>query len=215
MEEKIYNRQVTKQSLSLRVIDEQQLDRHFKKEELRELYKLNSDVYDSNKPKLLDSKAPPPDPLLLSLLNSCDKWISNYIEHDSLLENRLDEGLSEQEREIAWLEFQKEQENERIRAQLQQNQNMASTSIYNNQELLRQFHNHQKFQHRPMPLKSQPNDVSVIQSILESDYQISNNHQFNKSNEGPRITHETLRLQYLKKQHLFKTQNGQSNNTNI
>jgi hypothetical protein len=215
MEEKIYNRQVTKQSLSLRVIDEQQLDRHFKKEELRELYKLNSDVYDSNKPKLLDSKAPPPDPLLFILLNSCDKWISNYIEHDSLLENRLDEGLSEQEREIAWLEFQKEQENERIRAQLQQNQSMATPSLNNNQELLRQFHNHQKFQHRLIPLKSQPNDVSIIQNILEPDYQISNNHQFNKSNEGPKITHETLRLQYLKKQHLLKTQNRQSHNTNI
>lgn len=38
MEEKVYSRSVTKQAMSFRVVDEQQIDRHYNMAELTELY---------------------------------------------------------------------------------------------------------------------------------------------------------------------------------
>jgi transcriptional regulator ATRX len=49
MEEKIYQRQITKQSVAQRVLDEHQLDRHFTSHELRELYAFEPDIWNGNK----------------------------------------------------------------------------------------------------------------------------------------------------------------------
>lgn len=46
MEDKIYDRQVAKQSLSFRVVDQQQIERHFTMNELTELYTFEPDMLD-------------------------------------------------------------------------------------------------------------------------------------------------------------------------
>lgn len=48
MEEKIYDRQVIKETLSHRVIDEQQINRHFTAADLSQLYAFNPDQMDNS-----------------------------------------------------------------------------------------------------------------------------------------------------------------------
>ncbi len=105
MEEKIYQRQVNKQSLAQRVIDEHQLDRHFTSSELKELYAFEPDTGESATFNM------PNDDLLKRLLHEEKKWIVRYHDHESLLENKLDEGLSEDDRKAAWLEYEAERTN--------------------------------------------------------------------------------------------------------
>jgi transcriptional regulator ATRX len=96
---------VTKQSLSQRVIDEHQLDRHFTSNELRELYAFEPDNGESEIPNM------PSDELLKNLLLDCKKWIVRYHDHESLLENKIDEGLTEEDRKAAWEEYENERTN--------------------------------------------------------------------------------------------------------
>ena len=58
MEEKIYQRQVTKETLSQRVIDEQQIDRHFSASDLADLYKFHPDRLDDPNRKKVTPKLP-------------------------------------------------------------------------------------------------------------------------------------------------------------
>ncbi|KAF7271451.1 hypothetical protein GWI33_015673 [Rhynchophorus ferrugineus] len=104
MEMKIYERQVTKQAISKRVIDEQQIDRHYSQNDIQELYKTDLEPADRPIPLV------PKDVLLGEMLQKYDKTIFRYHEHQSLLENKQDEELNEAERRAAWEEFENEKE---------------------------------------------------------------------------------------------------------
>ncbi|XP_058060545.1 transcriptional regulator ATRX homolog [Anopheles bellator] len=103
MEEKLYERQVTKQAISKRVIDEQQIDRHYKENDLQELYRYE---LESAEPR--PTPKVPKDRLFAELLQRFDSIIFKYHEHDSLLENKEEETLDEEERKAAWEEFEQE-----------------------------------------------------------------------------------------------------------
>ncbi|XP_055015497.1 transcriptional regulator ATRX isoform X2 [Boleophthalmus pectinirostris] len=110
MEEKIYERQVTKQSLSFRVVDQQQIERHFTMNELAELYTFEPDQLDdpSEKKKKRDTPVLPKDAVLAELLQNNKDQIMGYHEHDSLLDHKEEEALSEEDRKAAWAEYEAE-----------------------------------------------------------------------------------------------------------
>ncbi|KAG4080668.1 hypothetical protein HA402_013198 [Bradysia odoriphaga] len=103
MEEKVYSRSVTKQAMSFRVVDEQQIDRHYSLAELAELYTLT-------KPDPAEQPTPvrPVDNILASLLRNFKNLVYKYHEHDSLLENNSAEDLNEQEKADAWEAYEKD-----------------------------------------------------------------------------------------------------------
>ncbi|XP_030037520.2 transcriptional regulator ATRX homolog isoform X1 [Manduca sexta] len=103
MEEKIYERQVTKQAISKRVIDEQQIDRHYAENDLAELYK-----FEPSAPQPRQLPALPKDRLFAEMLREHEAQIYKYHEHDSLLENKEEETLTEEERKAAWEDFENE-----------------------------------------------------------------------------------------------------------
>ncbi|XP_034473982.1 transcriptional regulator ATRX homolog [Drosophila innubila] len=102
MEEKVYSRSVTKQAMSFRVVDEQQIDRHYNMAELAELYTLTKPVQSERTMPVL-----PKDTILAHLLRQSE-LVYKYHEHDSLLENKVEQELSEQEKADAWDTYERE-----------------------------------------------------------------------------------------------------------
>lgn len=103
MEEKIYERQVTKLAISKRVIDEHQIDRHYKENDLNELYKMNLEPTEEKPIAIL-----PKDRLFATQLKKFEDILFKYHEHDSLLENKSEETLDPEEIKAAWEEFENE-----------------------------------------------------------------------------------------------------------
>ncbi|XP_071500793.1 uncharacterized protein [Diadema antillarum] len=108
MEEKIYDRQVIKQALAQRVVDEHQIERHFTSADLSELYNFTPDrLDDPNRPEQ-PTPVLPKDYVLAELLKHKRDVIVKYHEHDSLLENIEEEELTEEERKAAWSDYDAE-----------------------------------------------------------------------------------------------------------
>nr|XP_028570471.1 transcriptional regulator ATRX isoform X7 [Podarcis muralis] len=132
MEDKIYDRQVTKQSLSFRVVDQQQVERHFTMNELTELYTFEPDLLDdpnSEKKKKRDTPMLPKDTILAELLQICKEHIVGYHEHDSLLDHKEEEELTEEERKAAWDEYEAEKKGLTMRFNMPTGANMFPTNF--------------------------------------------------------------------------------------
>ncbi|KAM8835846.1 transcriptional regulator ATRX-like isoform 2-T2 [Synchiropus picturatus] len=74
------------------------------------IYDRQPDLLDKpeSKSKKRKTLAPPKDELLKILLETCGEQIVSYHEHESLLDHKEDEELSESERKAAWAEYQAE-----------------------------------------------------------------------------------------------------------
>lgn len=132
MEDKIYDRQVTKQSLSFRVVDQQQVERHFTMNELTELYTFEPDLLDdpnSEKKKKRDTPMLPKDTILAELLQINKEYIVGYHEHDSLLDHKEEEELTEEERKAAWAEYEAEKKGLTMRFNMPTGTNMLPTNF--------------------------------------------------------------------------------------
>ncbi|KAI1898932.1 hypothetical protein AGOR_G00077480 [Albula goreensis] len=135
MEEKIYDRQVAKQSLSFRVVDQQQIERHFTMNELTELYTFEPDQLDDPNSEKKSKRATPmlpKDPFLAELLQSLKEQIVGYHEHDSLLDHKEEEALSEEDRKAAWAEYEAEKKglSLRVNQPAYPHMGMASNSYF-------------------------------------------------------------------------------------
>lgn len=137
MEEKIYKRQVTKEGLAARVVDRQQVHRTISKEEMLHLFDFGDEEnFDTlmelsedngnqnaigNVGKSLNQNMPlshgscSSDKLMESLLGKHHpRWIANYHEHETLLQENEEEKLSKEEQDMAWEVYRKTLEWEEV-----------------------------------------------------------------------------------------------------
>lgn len=109
MEEVVYERSITKLAISGRVVDERQISKHYKSEDLEQLYRLNIDLETARPPPACESK----DKALVGLYEE-HTAIFKYVEHQTLLENLPDEDLNEEEKKAAFDELNKEKNNGKL-----------------------------------------------------------------------------------------------------
>lgn len=123
MEQKIYERSVTKQAVACRVVDEQQIERHYNSAELTELYR-----FDETGASVAGGVAVGvQDVALLRLAR--DAAIHAVHEHDSLLRGSTEPGLPEHERAAAWMQFQQEHAHKQMQNELAANNTRISSKL--------------------------------------------------------------------------------------
>ncbi|CAL0316620.1 unnamed protein product [Lupinus luteus] len=126
MEEKIYKRQVTKEGLAARVVDRQQVHRTISKEEMLHLFEFGDDESPETLVELSEENghtlkhtvshsngSSNSDKLMESLLSKHHpRWIANYHEHETLLQENEEEKLSKEEQDMAWEVYRKSLQSE-------------------------------------------------------------------------------------------------------
>merc|ERR1712233_86116 len=83
--------------------DVQQIERHFTMNELAELYEFKDEPLSAR-----PIPAVPEDRMLAELVDKHKEIVWSFTNHDSLLENQVDQNLTEEERKAAWEEFENE-----------------------------------------------------------------------------------------------------------
>ncbi|CAA6655410.1 unnamed protein product [Spirodela intermedia] len=135
MEEKIYKRQVTKEGLAARVVDRQQIYRTMSREEVLHLFDFGDDesadhaadqrpdrssddeqgLKQNPLPPALPHSASVSDKFMETLLSRHHpRWIANYHEHETLLQENEEERLSKEEQDMAWETFRRTMEWEEV-----------------------------------------------------------------------------------------------------
>ncbi|CAM4927325.1 unnamed protein product [Rotaria socialis] len=173
MEEKIYQRQVVKQSMSKRVIDDHQLDRHFTQADIKELYNFQveqlPEAQSTSTHSTTSSTAlnypESEDRLLCDLLQEHSRWIHSYHSQDSLLENRIDESFSADERLQALEEYEK-LKNPPIQRQ-------TSIQRFPSQQTNSSVANSTRLLNIPVHARWEPNGVTIV----------GNDEKYNATNE--------------------------------
>ncbi|KAL4113339.1 hypothetical protein QTP88_016979 [Uroleucon formosanum] len=128
MEQKIYERQISKLSTAFRVVDEHQIDRHFNLKCQEELYEFEPNT---TQPK--STLNLPKDRLMAELILKHKDLVMDILEHDSLLQNNEAEELDENDRNAAWEDYEKERDgihSNNVNPALIQNLNLGSTAAY-------------------------------------------------------------------------------------
>jgi len=101
MEEKMYQRSVTKLAIAHRVVDKHQITRHYNSADIQEYYSV--------RPTADKTRPVPnlPEDCILAKLIQKHQVLFKWHEHQALLTNRPEEDLDEQQKNAAWEEFNK------------------------------------------------------------------------------------------------------------
>ncbi|KAL7077680.1 hypothetical protein ACQ4LE_002826 [Meloidogyne hapla] len=139
MEERIYNRQVTKESIAKRVTQSAQIQRHYTSQELDEMYRFEPDILSLNDSEQRPRLDPPKDRLLGDIILEKTDAIVSYHPHDMLFDELEDERLNDEEREEAWKDYETEREGRAARQQPVINGGLSPQQIQILDNLQQQF----------------------------------------------------------------------------